>query len=396
MAVASKKAKGAAGTAATAKRRTTASRAKPAAKKSVAAKKPAAKKAAAKKTAGKKGAATKKPAAATKTATKTAVAKTRKPSAKTAAAKKPRQPRGRFVDVRKGSAGKKKPAAKPSAAKKRRAYTSPWEWVFPGEESDDSAWGSDFPEDESEDEETPASEQAKKTPSGGGNKNAADDKNVGPPGYPLHIRKQLHERWRAQRAAATAELGEGAGYMRFNGDPYLPDPDRGDDEEDAPKSTDVEALYAKFYDGFFFKPAFMNMVRVLLKTLPTHDGYGRTGQTSHGDAVLERYMKELTKLKKDAPTVFKGNDVKKRLKHFARVLALLIFMFDGPFSAFWLFDNESEPGQPAQIASDLLKLATEHFDKATDPKTQLGVAPLSVGPLRRFYEHEVKCVVRGL
>jgi hypothetical protein len=222
--------------------------------------------------------------------------------------------------------------------------------------------------------------------------NAADDENVGPPGYPLHIRKQLHERFTAQRAAATAELGEGARYVRFYGDPDLGD----DEEDDAPQSTDVEALYAKFYDGFFFKPAFFDMVKAVLKTLPMHDGYGRTGQTSHGDAILDRYMTEVAKLRKDAPTVFKGNDVNKRLKHFARVLALLIFMFDGPFNTFWMFDNESDTEAPAQVANDLLKLATDHFNKATDPKTQLGVAPLSVGPLRRFYEHEVKCVVEKL
>jgi hypothetical protein len=266
--------------------------------------------------------------------------------------------------------------------------------VLPGEESDDfdewdvPEWG--FSEDESEDEETRASEQEKKAPSGDGDMNAADDKNVGPPGYPLDIRKQLHERYTAQRAAATAELGE-ASYVAFNGDSY-----DGDEEEDAPQSTDVDALYAKFYDGFFFKSAFFDMVEAVLNTLPTHDGCGRTGQTSHGNAVMQRYMRELTKLKKDAPTIFEGNDVNKRLKHFARVLALLIFMFDGPFGTFWMFDNEHNAKKPAQLANDLLKLATEHFNKATDPKTQLGVASFSVGPLRRFYEHEVKCVVEGL
>jgi hypothetical protein len=63
---------------------------------------------------------------------------------------------------------------------------------------------------------------------------------------------------------------------------------------------------------------------------------------------------------------------------------------------YWLNDNEFEPEEPAQLATDLLKLPIEHFDKATDPKTQAGVVSFSVGPLRRFVEHEMKSVIEML
>jgi hypothetical protein len=205
------------------------------------------------------------------------------------------------------------------------------------------------------------------------------------------LRKQLDVYYKTLFRDASKELGEPASFVQLHGD-------AGEDEDDdaKPLPTDMPSLFEKFYGGFFFKPSFFEAVDAVMEKLPMDDGYGRTGQTSHGNAIMQRYTTDVAKLAKEAKAVFEGDDVKERLKHFARVLALLIFMFDGPMGTYWLNDNEFEPEEPAQLAKDLFKLATEHFDKATDPKTQLGVVSFSVGPLRRFVEHEMKSVIEML